>query len=221
MGMRHQIYIVLPYTFKQKNRYSDDDLNDVEYKKSNIVALHNHWLFGVLAGQQLLQFLSYFEKGIEAYNDSFILHKEGGYKGNPELLSASLYSLNTSTGYFEQTLIMGYDMAHNPHLGDNDTGITIIDLRESVPKYCFMFLFSDDNNISNYLTPLSAKEYMNNFYGEHVLLKKSYWKNNLKQFEDSKVQMEFLNKDLDRFEVLSLSDVQTLFPLIFIEDEEN
>lgn len=116
-------------------------------------------------------------------------------------------------------------------LGDNNDGITIIDTIEN--KYCFMNISDydrDDNEIGNsssdlpYLVPVTARQYVSAYYPETVETASEYkLKDNKtdKPLDEKKLTKMFAEnvrhnvkvaKPFDKFELLTLEDLQAMFP---------
>lgn len=147
MGQRHQIFFILPVTVTNKEDKS----------KSNIVGLHNQWLFGRTALECLDNALNYIKK-----QDKYSPLVCEVYKEEAPDLCAMLYSVNTNTGYYHSIIHLSKDECTNPDHCDNDDGITIIDIRDKDNiKYCFMYL-------SNHI-PIDANNYVEHYYGDSWL----------------------------------------------------
>ena len=138
MGQRHQIYVKLP-----KKYYNKGNCNN---KDSRVIGIHSQWLWGKTA-LELLQNLVVFCLNTEKYNP-FTTHSEEAID-----LLQGLYSLNVDKGYFARCHVLK-EGTDNPLLGDNNNGITIIDLSDFTEdktfdgdkpctakiKYCFLSL---------------------------------------------------------------------------------
>jgi hypothetical protein len=140
MGQRHQIYVKLPKSSYNKN------------KKAKVIGVHHQWLWGRTALQMLINFFTFCFKTDQ--DNKFTLGID------PIELLKALYSLDVQNGYFYSTHPLEDGECENPLMGDNNNGITIIDLSDftednirsstSVLKYCFMSL--------DHLECLSQKE---------------------------------------------------------------
>lgn len=139
MGQRHQIYVKLP-----KKYYNEENPNN---KDSTVIGIHHQWIWGKTALTMLRNFIQFCLNANE-YNP-FITR----YGDEINLLQA-LYSLDVQTGYFHSTCPLEDGETEDPRIGDNNNGITIIDLSDFTPekarndekkctgiiKYCFLSL---------------------------------------------------------------------------------
>lgn len=210
MGQRHQIYVVLPYEIELKK-----DCDSKETISTNIVPIHHQWLYGVMAGKQLQQFLNYCTNGKE--DEYFIFGKNAKYNNayTPDVVE-SLYSINIEEGYYYHVSLEEYSLAENPLLGDNNDGITIIDLRQETPKYCFMFI-GYGGSYSRHYVPIDALEYMSNYYGDEIIKNNKYWQEQEEQFYEMQEEMNKTWDKLKDFILLTLDEVKELFPKMFEE----
>jgi hypothetical protein len=120
--------------------------------------------------------------------------------------------------------------------GDNNDGITIIDLVEN--KYCFMNICEQD--LSSYkvyslpsLTPVDARAYVTAYYGETIETHNPYYFGNHERELITKTreeQQEIINKTIeinrmvlegfDKFEVLTQAEIKKIFPKVKLTKTE-
>lgn len=150
MGQRHQIYLALPFAVKLPNG-----------NLSNVIGLHNQWLYGQTALEQLLNALSF-----TANQDEYGPFKNTTFVDEAIEAFRAIYSTNVN-GYYHYHHILSEECS-NPDLGDNNDGITIIDARDKDQlKYCFMWLdYSDYGDKVTSYKPLPAHEYIKTYYGD-------------------------------------------------------
>lgn len=169
MGQRHQVYVRLPKKFYNKGNPNN--------KGSEVIGVHHQWLYGRGALAKLKSFISFCLKADEYNPFSSQLY-------SPQSCLIALYSLDMDECQFHPVYPLDEECA-DPMKGDNNNGITIIDLSDFtddkvkkgkfVIKYCFMSLhhleclddgLSDEWNDkeSNHLSPLSAEEYLRLHY---------------------------------------------------------
>ena len=220
MGQRHQIYLVLPGEVKINDNFSH-----------NVIGLHNQWLFGQTAISQLKNCLE-FIKNQDQY---------GPFRKNMCAAYAidalkCIYSVNTNGYYHAHHVLDRKEEVTNPDNVENNDGITIIDCRDpEQTKYCFMWLAENDYNIQHTYMPISARAYINTYYGDQWL--KSMLKHkreslgaNIPEVE----KVELLNKHAeecvnwqmecmkicdevdDLAQLLSPSEVESIFPMMRI-----
>jgi len=114
------------------------------------------------------------------------------------------------------------DMRDDFTLGDNNDGITIIDVMTN--KYCFMNITDHDNDELMYsasdlpyMVPVSAHEYVKAYYGETLKTCNPYYISEERQMakqlvaEIKKDNMKLV-KRFANFEVLNSAEVSALFP---------
>ena len=154
MGQRHQIYLrlgELDDSFSNAERFIKK--GGKSFKNEQTVGIHNQWLYGHSAISSLYRFLKFTE----------VIKKEeySPFKQADRAISIldSAYSIDIETGYNSSNIIFetnpqirdpkdGKKMIKNPQYygecedprnGDNNNGITIIDLADlRNPQYCFM-----------------------------------------------------------------------------------
>lgn len=212
MGQRHQIYCKIPYEFQQMKDYDFNEASKGEKVPNDIVALHHQWLYGFGPLLKLKQFLDFFNKGIK--NPYFVFGKDGLYqRGNVENALQSLYSLDFDTGDYSGLSILTNMEAKNPLCGDNNDGISIIDVSDSEnPKYAFMH-FADWRGVER-LKPLTAEQYVRSYYNE------SHYKDNevdAKEVEDIEKEISVLVSYFDNVPLLTERECELLFPSMFVK----
>lgn len=159
MGMRHQVYVVLP---------KDHPLA----KRTPVIGIHHQWLYGHTAAHQLARFLTFVMKSGSSVSHPFL----SGIDDPVKILSA-IYSCDPENGYYSSvTPLVDEDavVCKNPLLGDNNEGITVIDLRnfsikdgKRTGKIAYAFVsFGHKDFVEN--TPMSAREYVHGYYPEVV-----------------------------------------------------
>lgn len=127
------------------------------------------------------------------------------------------------TGKFDKR----WDIRSDFRRGDNNDGITIIDLVNK--KYCFMNIFDERDEKNNgvyYLTPLtpaSAEEYVNAYYpverervSEYDIERCKKDEEKIKEMLDNrKENLNFVKEVFSKYEVLSLDEVKKICPAIY------
>lgn len=212
MGQRHQIYAILPYTFKQQKEFNWGE-EKPEYVDSNVVALHHQWLYGTLPLRRLNQLFAFYQKG-HTYK-FHVFNKEGSFSGLAEKALQTLYSLDIEEGQFYGVSLLMNDAAKNPRLGDNNDGITIIDFREAgKPKYAFMFLHRAFETAP--FQALSAEDYVRSYYNEEEYAQLGYEE---EAKTDTEAAISELLSALAPYPVLSTKEVQAVFPSMFEKKE--
>ncbi len=205
MGQRHQIYVKLPAT-----NYGKGNCNN---RPSRVIGLHHQWLFGQTALISLARVMSFL--GAKENAKYCSLRGRGSYEAI-EILSA-LYSIDAATGYYHRVHdISTEDSCQDPRLGDNNDGITIIDLSKDTVKYCFMRLDGlgrgdAADGIPN-LKPLSAKKYLAAYYPDFET-----------NSDPENLEFNAKNRELvagfENQKLLTLSEVKKIFPKMFVEEK--
>ena len=193
MGQRHQIFVLIPNPVKHLRLDNTEKVRlqkEFGTKEFSIIAYHNQWLYGRSALQNAIALLNFgaqftkeqktTTKGWNAYDCPFTPNGMGSKFDTPE-------KITTAIGF-----IMNYRPVKTPYLdagiggswyigktdeginfdftrGDNNDGITIIDLIEN--KYCFMNIYEqriDSHSASQLpmLKPVKADDYVRAYYGE-------------------------------------------------------
>jgi hypothetical protein len=166
MGQRHQIYVRLPKKFYNKGNQNN--------REETTIGIHHQWLYGSTALRQLSNLLTFVKNQTE-YSP---LGDKGGVGEAMDALVA-IYSVDIQHGYFhavcplwgdeedgESKVGTPGDECSDPTKGDNNNGITVIDLSGKEPKYCFMSVGhleclaeGQDENYTNF-KPMSAEDYL-------------------------------------------------------------
>lgn len=120
MGQRHQAYLRLPEVY-----YNSDNVNN---RPQRNVGLHHQWLYGYGAVNALYRFLAWVKK--DSDNLRYISHDENG-------AFEAAYSFDHELGYYHRVHTLTKEDSKDPNLGDNNNGITVIDLAGKIPGYCF------------------------------------------------------------------------------------
>lgn len=153
MGQRHQVYVNLKPVY-----YNPDNPNN---RGPKVVGFHHQWLYGWTATRFLKRALDYIAICNKQEYGPF---SHTAHDALPAL--AALYSVEESTGYFHT--VQKFDdkdgEVKNPHLGDNNDGITVIDLTGDAPAYCFYSLGSTEGTKSLREGCYSARQYLESYY---------------------------------------------------------
>lgn len=120
------------------------------------------------------------------------------------------------------------EMSSDFTMGDNNDGITIIDIPNL--KYCFMNIssyseeeVSEDVNDLPYLEPVGALEYMNAYYPIDADKFSGYSKSNntreglKKQAEKNAELNNKIARRFEAFKVLTQREVRKMFPKVYVE----
>lgn len=195
MGQRHQIYIQLPAKF-----YFEGNPNN---KPARVIGLHHQWLYGHSALSSLQRLLTF-------------ISKQGDYgpigRGQGEEIEVikAIYACDWTSGYFHGVHdISDETSCIDPREGDNNDGITIVDLSGKAPKYCFMsvhHLEGRHGDKTPVLKPLSAKQYLAAYYSKSDI-------EEFDQEDQSKVEelLSFFNFE----KVLTTAQVRKIFPAMY------
>lgn len=206
MGQRHQVYL------RVKNKNND---------KTEVIGLHHQWLYGYTAVRLLRNYLTF----VGASDSS----KAAATDYNPTKVLEGAYSFDPDRGY-HHGVHAGEDMkreAQDPRMGDNNNGITVIDLLDpDNPKYCFMSVghleclhdsvqhpgdIQDNQELfyENFI-PIDAEQWMKLHYGKNwkVEFRDSGDADDLQLLKDITEWLDFLNN----FKVLGVQDCGEIFP---------
>lgn len=206
MGQRHQIYVALPYQFKQWKDWKEKEKVD-----GHVIALHHQWLYGVSAGQQLLQFLQFAKAGVDN-DDMYRIFGPKGYHNDAQQVAAMLYSLTLSEGYYHYVSVESKKLADNPLFGDNNDGITVIDLRDEQPRYAMMFIGARATEAPQFVA-LNGLQYMETYYGDQKLLEPDgYFVTHEEKLRAMQKKMTTVWEKLQHFDTLTTEEVMRLFP---------
>lgn len=208
MGQRHQIYLRLP-----AQNYGKDNPNTCGEKT---VGIHHQWLYGKTALKLLKNYLTFMSVADKDDGKNSFARK---YDAMERL--AACYSVIPSEGYFHRVHTDLEAECDDPRLGDNNDGITIIDISKDEIKYCFMSICGIE--AENYkkcpkFKPLTAEQYVTFYYPE--------WRSGFARDRDGnrvdapehKAEIIELLDFLKNYKTLSLSRVKKIFPKMFSEE---
>lgn len=223
MGQRHQLYVRI------KGKADRDGKN----AKPIMLGFHHQWLFGKTAMQTLIRALKFADASLSDKFHSVLREPYDAGQDASRALQA-VFSVDADSGYFHSVWPFQFngdksdnasDCLENPMLGDNNNGITIIDLTGDKPKYCFMSLHhleclngvDDDFEVEN-LVPIDAQRWIELHYplnpkADYYTKGERAWKaedvkENIKECKD-------LVKALSKYDVLTLKEVKAMFPKMF------
>ena len=160
MGQRHQVYIRL------------------HQKDNQMIGFHNHWSYGTLPLSALKRILTFNKKAQSVER----LTENSPWLNSEDKLQAIL-SCDYQKGFYSRYSDITKEMTvesnrktFNPTMGDNNDGITVIDLTKKKIGYCFMNIGEGDSSIRQAppLEPLTAKQYLKLYYNEGTKEWKSY-----------------------------------------------
>lgn len=162
MGQRHQIYVKFP-------------------AKLGIAGFHHQWLYGMTAVNSLARVLEFYRNQYENKYGPFQINTGYGLKRQSQVIQA-IYSTDVKTGYWHYVHSFQDEQAdyaersphhkypsecEDPRLGDNNDGITIIDVSNGDFRYCFMNIAHLEGKAGDQvpkLVPISAREYLLAYY---------------------------------------------------------
>lgn len=246
MGQRHQIFLKIVNPVEHMTKYARispsekaELIKEFGTGKYSILAYHDQWLYGRSALQtamNLLKFAKQFtveEKTKDSRaNTSPICPYgiESKYKTSEKLSSAIGFIMNyrpiktdySSAGIGESFYIGKTDEGINFDftLGDNNDGITIIDMVEN--KYCFMNINTQRRNAHSasqlpQYKPSTAKQYVKAYYGEtEGTINDYYIKDKTpKEIEKVLAYNKRMNakcyKPFEKFELLTIDEIKEMF----------
>jgi hypothetical protein len=191
------------------------------------LGIHHQWLWGVTAMARLTNFLRLISKC-----DDYLLTN---YVDVIRALQ-NCYEVDYNTGYTSRTHIMPYDKKgelpeniEDPELGDNNNGITLIDLtgrpddtdadEENIwtPKYSFMSIthlecLSEVSQAKMYATPEGDE---GSAYKNYVPMSAETW-NNLHYTKEEPYNgdenSDAILKELKGYQVMTVDDCIEMFP---------
>ena len=161
MGKRHQIYIRVP-----EIDYGENNPNN---RPERIIGFHHQWLYGATACEVLFNFLTFFEKHRE--NQEYNIFTSFRALEELDMLCQFILSYYPDNAGFEGMHdISDTACIENPHFGDNNDGITVIDISNiNDPKYCFASLgFTNSSDLRMAEGAYCAKDYLSSYYKEAV-----------------------------------------------------
>lgn len=162
MGQRHQVYIRLPAI--------DYGAGNPNNRPATVIGLHHQWLYGRTAVRMLANFFRFYENTKTTEHLKYWPFGNSSVgRGDADALLCALWSTDVAEGYFHRVHSFQDDdgpETTNPYTGDNNDGITVIDLTDQEhPAYCFFTL--DGIEASKNPGPnvvLSAKDYVLAYY---------------------------------------------------------
>jgi hypothetical protein len=219
MGQRHQIYVKFPGFSKAETKKTANPTNG-----EGIAGFHHQWLYGMTAINSLARLVEFY-KNSDKYSPLKI-NTGYGLKRQSEVVRA-IYSVDLKTGYWHyvHNFLDGQDDyaeredCHkppseiiDPRMGDNNDGITIVDLSHGDFRYCFMSLHGlECGGKVKELSPLSAKEYLFSYYPDfnkghrNMEIEKKEWL----------IACDSLALIEKETKILTLSEVKKMFPAMF------
>lgn len=207
MGQRHQIYLKLPYDIEHPT------MQVGLTEKIDIIGLHHQWFYGTLPLRQLKQFIDFVDKGISERN--FAFGSSHQYTDHATEALHALYSLNIQDGAYSPVDCLTHKSVKNPYSVDNNDGVTLIDLSNlENPKYAFMFLENMDSTTA--LTPLSAQQYIREYYNPSVYPTLGWGESSITDMEKNIMYLLEAIETNERFQVLSLKEVKKQFPAFYV-----
>ena len=123
MGQRHQIYVRLPKIYYNKGNPNN--------KEARVIGFHHQWLYGWRACRLLSNFLTFITNA-----DEYALKDQDRLTN----IAEKCYSIDVPLSYDHSVHSLGVEETSDPRKGDNNNGITVIDLTGAVPKYAFLSL---------------------------------------------------------------------------------
>lgn len=247
MGQRHQIFVKIANPVKHMRLQPKEKtalIKELGNKDYAIVAYHNQWLYGrsaLLNCLNLLLFGSQFskeektsDKGFAGYDCPFAPKGMEQKFNTMELITNAIGFImnfrakNTdwlSAGIGGSWYIGKSDEGINFDFtrGDNNDGITIVDLVEN--KYCFMNIngnYTDEGlaySASDLpsLKPVGAADYVKAYYGETVETINPYYLENAKDKTPKQIIAGIVKvnkkalKGFENFEVLTEAELKVMF----------
>jgi len=191
MGQRHQLYF--------KVNESED--------KTKIIAFHHQWLYGTLPLKRLKWVLQY-ESKANQYS-SLKNTDSDSYGTNKLTLLTHLITTNAQEGLHSHVINVTEELTETkgkhegcicPERGDNNDGITVVDLTQKKTKYAFIHFNKD---YAPALKPLTAEEYVLSYYKEDDEKWKNWKIHNL---------CKFINRHT---ELLTIEELNKMFPTLY------
>ena len=245
MGQRHQIFVKILNPLNELSFNTDEEkkkaTKELGTGKYCILAYHNQWLFGRSALQQALSLLMFGKQfshksktgerdDYGSYNCPFSKSGFNEFNSIQKIADGIAMVLNLrlrTTAWLSagigSTWYLGSEEGMNQDFtrGDNNDGITIIDVVEN--KYCFMNIDKqrDDDYSASALpsmVPVDAKAYVQAYYGETLETLNPYYKENKTEAQTSKLLQSNIKvnaqayRGFKNFGVLTLAEIQAMFP---------
>lgn len=211
MGQRHQIYVALP----EKYYYEGNPNN----RPQTVIGIHHQWLYGYNAIRRLRNFVEFYKNSDKKYGPfspkTSVDHAMGAL--------TALYSIDVQDGYYHGVHDIYEDgkgvECFDPRKGDNNNGITIIDLTQPELKYCFMSVGhlecldkTMENRYKNF-SPMSAEDYLLLHYPKIRSIQEVD-----PDAETFRLEAIRCLEELEPSKVLKLSEVKKLFPAMFLAE---
>ena len=251
MGQRHQIFVRIPNPVKYGHYNTTKEKKEAEKEfgtqDTTVLAYHNQWLYGRGALQNclsLLMFAMQFTKASKtdkkdwgSYDCPFTIN---GLKQNFTAIKAIetiAFVMNfraVKTAWLDAGIGNSFYIGKEDEgiredftRGDNNDGITIIDLIEN--KYCFMNIYKQDKTSFDVLNlpklkPVSARAYVAAYYGETIAKTNPYYlgdhdrtkitisiKEQQKIVDENIETNKLASEGFERFEVLTIDEIQAMF----------
>ena len=247
MGQRHQIFVKVlnPVNILAKHDVTEKMKTAFGTDKYTVLAFHNQWLYGRSALRHCLNLLTHAfqldkkekdsKSGFGAYGSPLTYNGINSKFADPEKwVDAIAFIMNYlaektefNDAGFLGSFYLGFDepvMREDFTMGDNNDGITIIDVVEN--KYCFMNISTYKRESGDlaysasdlpYLKPVSAHDYVRAYYGESVKTVNPY---HIKDKDKTPKQIVLdlkngnmkLVRQFAKFGVLTESEVIAIFP---------
>lgn len=196
MGQRHQVYAIT---------------NQGKF------AWHCQWSYGTLPLHAVKRILVYNQNTHEFGK----LSQDKDYSINVKVAIHNLLSTDHEQGFIgnyhdESDHLIQNDVFH-PEWGDNNDGITILDLREEIPKYCFMrhieweYLSGRDKRL--YKKPLTPYQYVSKYYTKDPA-RRSKYEQDPKHLNWDSLEIDALLQTINNAKgrVLSLDECAEIMP---------
>ena len=255
MGQRHQIFLKMinPLNHFENLTPNQRKKLETEFGKGefSILSFHNQWLYGRSAldtALRMLEFAKEFTKEEKTDKNAWgnyhcPISPKGisyNFSTKDKLISAIQFILNfrakgnsAKEAGFDNSWYLGTiepEMNFDYSIGDNNDGITIIDLVEN--KYCFMNINTPYNDELGYsasdlpqFKPVDAKKYVSAYYGETIETTNPYYfgdhdKSKVKMSKEKQQKIVNANikknrtfsRGFDKFEVLTEAEIKAMFP---------
>ena len=261
MGQRHQIFVKIlnpvKYLHFESVAEKKQAIKELGTGKYTVLAFYNQWLLGrsaVSSALRLLSFGSQFEPshkdGVDKYGSYNCPFSQGGYSSNfdslEKITNAIEFIMNfqpTNKSWSGAGIGSSWymnkiepEMRDDFTRGDNNDGITIIDLVNN--KYCFMNIYEQELGRHDVmqlpmLTPVDAKAYVVAYYGETIETLNPYYLGNHNRDLITKTREEqqaIVDKEIemnnmaiegfDKFEVLTQAEIKKIFPKVKLTKTE-
>jgi len=207
MGQRHQVYLRLPEVY-----YNPRNPNN---KPVTTIGIHHQWLYGQTALIMLKNFMTFWENTKDDKYSPFVKWRSSDVQG----ILNGIYSIDYVRGYYHSVHQLEAGCCLDPRLGDNNDGITIIDVTGENPEYCFMAicgLEGDKSCAVKDLIPLSAHQYVSAYYPHYLTeTTATNFREEVVDLKEFHLETKGLIKTLANYKVLTPKQVQDIFPLMY------